>query len=72
MYSVSVFYIGITLINVYLNLLNWFLSVILVGGLLAIVARLLIVMIAQFFCHAFVNAIKVLLSTVPFIALLDS
>ena len=31
-YLANVFYIGITLINVHLNLLNWFLFVILVGG----------------------------------------
>ena len=66
MQSALVFSIGITLVDVLLNWLNWFHFLFLGGGLLVILIDCMI------FLSTFLDVTKMSMSTVSFLELLDS
>ena len=62
----KVFFIGITLVDVFQNWLNWFQFLFLEGGLLVILINCII------FLSPFVDITRMSMSTVSFLAELDS
>ena len=64
--SLKVFSIGITLVDVLLNWLNWFHFLILEGGLL------IVLIVCMIFLSPFLDVTRMPMSTVSFLAQLDS